>query len=184
MRYTDVDSYGDDTTYKVGVNWALTDEVRLRSTFGTSFRTPALYELYLADQTSFISARNADPCINWASKLEDGFITQRTAQNCEADGIPPDHIATVSATVLTGGGAGVLKAEPSEATTFGIVWQPSFADFSMSVDYFDILVEDEVDKIGGRNIVAGCYESPFFPDEPLCDSSFEAAPVRHCRMRS
>ena len=169
VRYTDVDSYGDDTTYKVGMNWALTDEFRVRSTFGTSFRTPALYELYLADQTSFISARNADPCINWASKLEDGFISQRTAQNCEADGIPPDHIATVSATVLTGGGAGVLKAETSEATTFGIVWQPEFADLSMSVDYFDILVEDEVDKIGGRNIVAGCYESPFFPDEPLCD---------------
>ena len=168
-RYTDVDSYGDDTTYKVGMNWAITDSVRVRSTYGTSFRTPALYELYLADQTSFISARNADPCINWESKLEDGFISQRTAQNCEADGIPPDHIATVSASVLTGGGLGVLTAETSEATTFGIVWQPDFAELSMSVDYFDILVEDEVDKIGGRNIVAGCYESPFFPDEPLCD---------------
>jgi iron complex outermembrane receptor protein len=176
VRYTDVDSYGDDTTYKVGMNWALTDEVRLRSTFGTSFRTPALYELYLADQTSFISARNADPCINWESNLEDGFISQRTAQNCEADGIPPDHIATVSASVLTGGGAGVLKAETSEATTFGVVWQPNFADFSMSVDYFDILVEDEVDKIGGRNIVAGCYESPFFPDEPLCDQFTRSGP--------
>lgn len=176
VRYTDVDSYGDDTTYKVGMNWALTDSFRLRSTFGTSFRTPALYELYLADQTSFISARNADPCINWESKLEDGFISQRTAQNCQADGIPPDHIATVSATVLTGGGAGVLTAETSEATTFGMVWQPNFAELSLSIDYFDILVEDEVDKIGGRSIVAGCYDSPFFPDEPLCDQFTRSGP--------
>jgi len=168
-RYTDVDSYGDDTTYKVGFNWALTDTFRARSTYGTSFRTPDLYELYLADQTSSISARNADPCINWATNLALGNISQRTADNCAADGIPPDHIATVGPSILTGGGYGVLKAETSDATTFGVVWTPDFADFSMSLDYFDILVENEVDVIGGQRIVAGCYESPFFPNEPLCD---------------
>mgnify|MGYP000712387472 CR=1 FL=1 len=60
-----VDSYGDDTTYKVGLNWQITDSWRFRATQGTSFRTPALYELYLADQTSFIGQRFIDPCINW-----------------------------------------------------------------------------------------------------------------------
>jgi iron complex outermembrane receptor protein len=169
VRYTDVESYGGDTTYKVGLNWALTDTFRARSTFGTSFRTPALYELYLANQSSSLSARQADPCINWASNLALGNISDRTAQNCEADGIPSDHIASVGPSVLTGGGFGVLKAETSEAFTFGLVWRPEFADLSISVDYFDILVEDEVDKIGGQSIVAGCYASVFFPDEPLCD---------------
>lgn len=168
-RFTDVESYGSDTTYKVGMNWALTDSFRARSTFGTSFRAPALYELYLADQTSSIAARAADPCINWATNLASGAITQRTADNCAADGIPPDHIATVGPTILTGGGAGVLEAETSEAFTFGVVWQPSFAELNLSLDYFDILVEDEVEKIGGAEIVAGCYASPFFPNEPLCD---------------
>jgi len=178
MRWTDVESYGDDTTYKVGLNWAINDSLRARSTFGTSFRTPALYELYLANQTSNISARNADPCINWANNLALGNISQRTADNCSADLIPPDHIATVGPNVLTGGGLGVLTAETSEALTFGVVWQPRFTELSLSVDYFDILVKDEVDKIGGQRIVAGCYESPFFPNEPLCDqfdrSAFDA----------
>ena len=169
VRYTDVDSYGDDTTYKVGMNWALTESFRARSTFGTSFRTPALYELYLADQTSSISARSADPCINWANNLALGTINQRTADNCAADGIPPDHVATVGPSILTGGGFGVLTAETSEAFTFGVVWQPAFTELSVSADYFDILVEDQVDKIGGQRIVAGCYNSPFFPNEPLCD---------------
>jgi iron complex outermembrane receptor protein len=168
-RFTDVESYGSDTTYKVGMNWAFNDSLRARSTFGTSFRAPALYELYLANQTSSISARSADPCIGWANNLALGNISQRTADNCAADGIPPDHIATVGPTILTGGGAGVLTAETSEAFTFGLVWQPAFAELNVSVDYFDILVEDEVDKIGGQQIVAGCYESPFFPNEPLCD---------------
>jgi iron complex outermembrane receptor protein len=169
VRYTDVDSYGDDTTYKVGLNWAITDQVRARSSFGTSFRTPALYELYLADSAGFLSAREADPCINWASNLTLGFITQRTADNCAADGIPDDHVASVGPSVLTGGGLGVLTAETSEAFSFGVIWQPAFAELSLSVDYFDILVEDEVDKIGGSRIVAGCYNSEFFPNEPLCN---------------
>jgi len=169
-RYTDVDSYGSDTTYKAGVNWSLTDSFRVRSTFGTSFRTPALYELYLARQTSFpLSARDSDPCINWGDKLNRGDISQRIADNCAADGLPADFLFTVSPTVVTGGGLGVLKAETSEALTAGIVWQPSFADLSVSVDYFDIEVKDEVDVIGARNIVLGCYDSQFFPDEPLCD---------------
>ncbi len=170
VRYTDVDSFNDsETTYKVGLNWALAPEFRVRSTFGTSFRTPALYELHLADATSGISARNADPCINWASNVALGNITQRTADNCAADGLPPDHIATVGPDVFTGGGAGVLTAETSEAFTFGAVWQPAFTELSISVDYFDILVEDQVDVIGGQRIVEGCYESAFFPNEPLCD---------------
>ena len=112
-RFTDVDSYGSDTTYKVGMNWAFNDSLRARSTFGTSFRAPALYELYLANQTRSIAARSADPCIAWAENLALGNISQRTADNCAADGIPPDHIATVGPTILTGGGAGVLTAETS-----------------------------------------------------------------------
>ena len=169
VRWTDVDSYGSDTTYKVGLNWSVNDQVRLRSTFGTSFRAPALYELYLADEVSFISSRDSDPCINWASKVANGEISQRTADNCAADGLAPDHLFTVSPTVLTGGGFGVLEAETSEAFTVGFIWQPSFTDLSFSVDYFDILVEDEVDVIGAREIVEGCYESEFFPNEPLCN---------------
>ena len=130
VRYTDVDSYGDDTTYKVGLNWSLNDQFRVRSTFGTSFRTPALFELYLADQTSGISQRRVDPCLNWGSNLALGEISQRTADNCAADGIGPNHIATVGADVLTGGGLGVLTAETSEALTFGVVWAPTTLTWS------------------------------------------------------
>lgn len=176
VRYTDVDSYGDDTTYKVGLNWALNEQVRARTSFGTSFRTPALYELYLADQAGSLSARAADPCISWGTNVALGFITQRTADNCAADGIPDDHVASVGPSVLTGGGFGVLTAETSEAFTVGVIWQPLFTELSFSVDYFDILVVDEVDKIGGERIVAGCYDSEFFPNEPLCNQ-FDRSPA-------
>ena len=176
-RYTDVDSYGSGDTYKVGLNWGITPTVRIRSSYGTSFRTPALFELYLADQTSFGDQRDVDPCIDWGNAVVDGTISQRTADNCEADGLPPDFTGgTVSPTIITGGGFGVLKAETSTSQSYGIVWQPTFADLSFSVDYFDIEIKDEVAQFGEDNIVRGCYDSQFFPDEPLCDL-FERDPL-------
>jgi iron complex outermembrane receptor protein len=176
-RYTDVESYGSGDTYKVGLNWGITPTIRLRASQGTSFRTPALFELFLADQTSFIAQRFVDPCIFWGDALASGAITQTTADNCAADGLAPDFVGgSVSATVIAGGGAGLLEAETSTSKTVGLVWTPQFADLSVSVDYFDIEVRDEVDQFGPDNIVFSCYESEFFPADPLCDL-FERDPI-------
>ncbi|MAH72568.1 MAG: TonB-dependent receptor [Porticoccaceae bacterium] len=175
-RYTDVDSYGSDTTYKAGLNWEITDTLRIRAGHGTSFRTPALYELYLADQTSSIRQTSVDPCIRWEAALDAGDISQRTADNCAADGVRPDHYAAISATVIAGGGYGVLKAETSKTETLGIVWQPEFADLNMSIDYFDISISDEVSRLSASSITFGCYNSEFFPNEPLCNL-FERDPI-------
>ena len=169
-RYTDVDSYGSDTTWKVGVNWQIFESVRIRANQGTSFRTPALFELFLADQTSFADVR-ADPCRNWGVNLAAGDITQTVADNCQADqssiggpagGFAPDYAGgTISPTVITGGGFGILQAETSKSETYGIIWQPSFADLSVSIDYFDITVENEVDRLNANTITRECYESEF-----------------------
>jgi outer membrane receptor protein involved in Fe transport len=172
-RYTDVDSYGDDTTWKVGVNWQILDSVRIRANQGTSFRTPALFELYLANQSSFADQRGVDPCILWGDSLANGEITQTLADNCAADGIAPDFTGgTGSATVFTGGGIGVLSADTSESSTFGVIWQPEFADLSISIDYFDIEIDNEVAQFGTSRIVSGCYSSQTGPafggTEPLC----------------
>ncbi len=67
----------------------------------------------------------------------------------------------------------MLEAETSDSLTIGFIWQPEFADLSISVDYFDIEVNDEVDQLGGAQIIASCYESQFGyafgGTEPLCD---------------
>lgn len=171
-RYSDVDSYGDDVTWKLGASWQVTDSFRVRANRGTSFRTPALFELYLADSTSSISQR-ADPCIGWGDALAEGSVTQTLADNCAADGLPPDFIqGSITPTVFSSGGLGTLEAETSTSTTFGVIWQPTFANLNISIDYFDIEVTNEVDRIGGETILSECYNSPFGPafgdTEPLC----------------
>jgi iron complex outermembrane receptor protein len=168
-RYTDVDTYGDGTTYKAGINWQMTDSWRMRFSQGSSFRTPALFELYLADETSFIRQKTIDPCIRWEQAAIDGDITQEVADNCQADGVAPDHAVAISGTSIAGGGLGILEAETSTSRTIGFIWEPEFTELSVSVDYFDIEVEDEISQLGARNIVYGCYQSDFFPNEPLCD---------------
>lgn len=169
-RYTDVDVYGSDTTYKAGLGWQITPSVRARTTFGTSFRAPALFELYLADQSDFLGQRFIDPCINWGANLANGAISQRVADNCATDNVPATHNGSgSSATIFSAGNAGNLEAETSEAFTAGIIWAPEFLDFRMAIDYFDIQIDDQIAQLGAANILLGCYGSDDFANEPLCD---------------
>ncbi|MBO9546754.1 TonB-dependent receptor [Caulobacter sp.] len=168
-RYTDVNSYGSDQTYKVGLNWQIIPSVRVRATRGTSFRAPALFELYKNAETGFVSQRNLDPCIRWQAALTAGTLPQYVADNCKAAGIPPAYTgAGAQATVTSGGGAGSLEAETSKATTYGVIWTPKFADLKVAVDYFDIRVNNEITQLGAARIVNGCYRSLSFPTDKLC----------------
>lgn len=166
-RWTDVQSAGNATTYKAGLDWAFTPQYRLRATYGTSFRAPALYELYLAHQTSFLNEAIVDPCVMWGARLALGSIPQRVATNCQAAGVPNNFPPIGSATITEGGGAGHLRPETSKALTFGLVWTPEFAPLSVAVDYFDIKVTDEVTSLG-EQIPFACYNSPNFPADPVC----------------
>jgi iron complex outermembrane receptor protein len=174
-RHTDVDSYGTNTTYKVAANWQIVDQFRLRATQGTSFRAPALFELFLADQTDFLGQRSVDPCRFWSDGLSNGTTTQQIADNCAAGGpglpaVPGNHSgAGSSATISSRGGLGELEAETSTAWSMSAIWTPSYIDgLNVAVDYFEIEVKDEVTRLGAGNIVLGCYQSEFFPTDPLC----------------
>jgi iron complex outermembrane receptor protein len=164
-RYTDYDSYGSNSTYKVGLDWQITSWLRARATKGTSFRAPALYELYLANQTSFQGQTAIDPCINWGQSLNQTLKT-----NCATAGVPSNYTAagTSSVTIITGGGKGHLKAETSKADTLGVVFTPSFIDLSVAVDYTGLQVANEVTTFSAATIVNQCYTSTNFPANPFC----------------
>lgn len=162
-------------TYKVGVNWAVNDWVRLRGTVGTSFRSPALFEQFLADQTGFQGQLAIDPCIGFGLAVANGALDPRIGERCAALGLDPARGAggTSSASVATGGGIGVLDPETSLAKTAGIVFTPPVgpwdgARFSVAVDYFDIEVKGQVTTLGAANIVFTCFNSDNYPEAPEC----------------
>lgn len=168
-RYSDYDSVGGATTYKAGLNWVINDTVRIRSTYGTSFRAPALYELYLANQISFLSQTQVDPCIRWGDP--DAPKSATIQANCQADGItnPLFNGGTVSAEILTGGGLGSLEPEDSDSLSVGLVLTPADWGLNVAIDYFDIEVNNQIGSFAG-GAVGACYASDAFRSQPgFCD---------------
>ncbi|WP_168707773.1 TonB-dependent receptor [Sphingopyxis sp. PAMC25046] len=169
------DSFGD-TTWKVGADWAVADWLRFRGTWGTSFRAPALFELFLQDQTGFLGQPDIDPCIQTAARLAAGAISQRIFDNCAADGIAPDYAGGIGpATIVSGGGLGRLEPETSTAKTVSVILTPDLSGAlwrglktRLAVDYFDIKVKDEIALLGAGNLLTGCYDSENFAAEPFC----------------
>lgn len=165
------DSDKGNWTYKLGLNWQVNDWLRLRGTLGTSFRSPALFEQFLADQTGFQGQQAIDPCVNFSQREPDDRIRQR----CAALGLPANFGAagSSSALVSSGGGIGVLDPETSKAKTFSVIVTPDRGlwdgmRFSVAVDYFDILVKEQVTTLGSGAIVGGCFSSDDYPTDPLC----------------
>ncbi|PLR26634.1 TonB-dependent receptor [Caulobacter zeae] len=166
-RYSDYDSYGSNSTYKAGLNWQLTNQYRLRTSYGTSFRAPALFERFLGNQGGYLSQTSVDPCIRWAG---DGtsVVNPVIAANCQAAGIPGNYSgANPSVFIITGGGQN-LKPEKSKAFSAGFVWTPEFADLSVAIDYYEIEVNDQVTS-NGAAVVGQCYAAADYPNNPFCD---------------
>ncbi len=162
-RWTDVDFLNDsDTVFKVALEWAPVEDVRLRATFSEGFRAPNISELFLGQQQSAESY--TDPCRNYGTSGTDA----NTVANCQADGLAPDfNLATFQATTLQGGNPN-LQPETSESLTAGLVFTPSFLeDLTVSIDYFDIEITDAVGTAPTSEVISACYASAGFSD-PLC----------------
>ena len=164
-RYTDYQSYGADTTYKVGALWSPVRAVSVRGAIGTSYRAPALFEQFVGATTGFLS-QQGDPCNNYGA-LDPA---SNRARNCASEGLAPTFQQTSSIQSITLGGKDAgLEAETSKNKTFGVILQPQlpsgWGDFSFAVDYFDIKVDNGVDRIGTSNILSLCYASPNFSSQ-------------------
>ena len=158
-RYTDYDSYGSDTTWKLGMLYTPVSWLSVRASRGTSFRAPALFEQFLGATSGFTGA-SGDPCNEWSGKDQSSPVYI----NCKSLGLAPNFAQNQSITVLTKGGAETgLAAETSRALTAGIVLQPEFpewfGDLSFAADYYDITVSNGVAKLSGAQLLALCYGS-------------------------
>ncbi|TDK32694.1 TonB-dependent receptor plug domain-containing protein [Luteimonas terrae] len=158
-RYTDYDSYGDDSTWKLGMLYTPVSWLSIRASRGTSFRAPALFEQYLGATSGFLGTAS-DPCNDYGSRSPDSprYI------NCASEGLPTDFQQTSSITSITQGGAETgLAAETSVAMTAGVVIQPEFptwfGDLSFAADYYDIKVDNGVARLTGGSVLGLCYDS-------------------------
>jgi iron complex outermembrane recepter protein len=155
-RYTSYDSYGSDTTYKVGGLYSPTRWLSFRGSYGTSYRAPALFEQFLGSTTGFL-ANTTDPCHELFNETN-----ATTLQNCQADGLPNNFLQNNSVTVIQRGGAEAgLEAETSKNLTFGTVIQPTFGpefgNLSLAIDWFRIEINNGVSQLGAGFLATNCY---------------------------
>lgn len=164
IRYFDYNFGGSDTVWKLGLSWQIVPSFRIRSTAGTSYRAPALFEQFLGDQTAFADQLAVDPCVDWGESNNPNLQA-----NCASIGIAPDYAGGgSSALITTGGGVDNLEAETSDSWTLGVVWTPEFTNLSVSLDYYEIEINDQIDQLGGAAIASGCYTGANFPNA-FCD---------------
>jgi iron complex outermembrane recepter protein len=155
-RYSDYDDLSTDT-YKVGLDWAPIDDIRFRGSFQRAVRAANIIELFSAQSFNLFDIQG-DPCGAQARTA--------AAADCIATGVPASAVGSSSLDSPAGqyqllqGGNTALQPEESDTTTYGIILQPRFAPkLAMSIDYFDIEIQDTVSTFGPGNTLNACYVS-------------------------
>jgi len=163
VRIADYSTLGSATTWKVGGNWTVDDNLSFRGTFSEAIRAPNITELFSPEQPIFV--RPNDPCDSTIVPTAPDPALR--AANCAADGIPADFRDPLTARFPgTSGGNPDLTVETADTYTIGGVLTPSFIDnFSLTVDYWNVQLVDAIGSLTSQNIVDNCYDLSDFPND-------------------
>jgi iron complex outermembrane receptor protein len=169
-RYSDYDPLTTDT-YKIGLDWAPVQDVRFRGSYQRAIRAPNVVELFTAQGFNLFDL-NGDPCgwnLNTPNPSTDDKnstapVPQALRDACIADGVPAANVGRRVLDSPAGqynflqGGVPTLVPETSDTYTYGVVLQPRFLPkLAMSIDYFDISIEDALTTRGADSTLQGCF---------------------------
>jgi len=131
-RWARYSGSGDVGSWKAGLEYAINDGIRLRSTVSEDVRAATLGERY--DRTGGVA--------NIADSLED----------------PAKGTASRYDVTIVQGGNPEVKPEDAKTKTVGIVFTPRFADsWHVAVDWYDITIKDNINQFGVQNVIDNCY---------------------------
>jgi iron complex outermembrane recepter protein len=166
-RYSDYDIFGEDTNYKAGLIWTVSDQIKLRATRSTSFRVPSVPELF--GGVSEAQLATTDPCHNWSRTANQGTANY---VNCQAAGLDTAFGQIGKVIRTTVGGNTDLQPEEADTFTAGAVWEPAFVSgLSVTLDYWQIELDNSIQTIPGSQKLSMCYSSPN-RSHPFCSAQF------------
>jgi len=116
LRYEDYSSFGSDTNYKITGQYNVTDDFSLRGSISTGFRAPTVGQANYS---------------NVQTELLEGKLVDTAL-------LPATNPIAVQL------GAQELTPEESQSFTLGAVW--NIGDVFLTLDYYNIQVEDRVSK--------------------------------------
>lgn len=138
VRYEDTKSFGDTVTWKLGGLFKLTDAWRLRGTYSTGFHVPTAGQANVINVTTQFS--------NGELQDEGTFPL-----NSPAGLIAADYVEN-----SLGLDRPTLGPEKADSFTLGIAGD--FGDFTVTLDYFNIKLNDRISRSSTINFPAAlCY---------------------------
>ena len=157
VRATDYSTAGYVTTWKAGATWQPIDDIRFRVTRSRDIRAPNLNDLFQAGSANSDSVGNP------------GFSTGQSPSFI-APGLTPQASYAYSGFAT---GNPNLEAEKADQWNVGVVFSPTFVPgFNLSVDYFDINVDQGISAFSAAQIVDLCFRG----NQDFCDAiSIDAA---------
>ncbi|TDF39951.1 TonB-dependent receptor [Alteromonadaceae bacterium M269] len=156
-RSSDYDTIGTTEAYKISGSWAPIESFRIRTGFNRAVRAPNIAELFSPEAENFPGA--TDPCSS-----DGGDQSQAVRDLCIATGVPADVVFTsvidpaAGQVRSIGGGNPLLQEEEADTFTFGVVLTP-LDNLSISLDYFDIEIDDVISGAGTNNLLDICYNN-------------------------
>lgn len=171
-RWSNYSTIGNAESWKLNLVWAPIQDFALRGTVSQAVRAPNITELFGLEG---ITARPADPCdiVNITSLEEaDPAKASDSVNNCvqvfQSFGLDPfdadgnyawtDPLSARFTGVRSGNQD--LLEETADTVTYGFVFAPSFLPgFSLTLDYWDIEIEDAISVPSAQDVVDGCYQS-------------------------
>jgi iron complex outermembrane recepter protein len=156
-RYSDYSTAGKSYTYKAGGSYEPIDGLKIRGNYQRGARAPNIGELFNPQVTGLTNLA-VDPCQGAAPTLNNNLRAICIAQGAPAGTIGSIAAPSAAQANLTQGGNANLKVEKTTTYTIGAVWQPSFVPkLSISVDYFNILVENAITNPTVADTIQGCF---------------------------
>lgn len=160
-RYSDYSTGFNTNTFKLGLEYAPIQDLKLRGSYNRAVRAPSIGDLY---SPSVVGAGGtADLC--W------GAVPTFTLAQCINTGVKPNqygHILANPAAQIntTAGGNPNLQPEKADTYTLGFVLQPvALQGFSMSLDYYDIKIDDTIASLTSNTVLTNCANTG---DAQLC----------------
>ncbi len=155
------DSFEADT-YKFGAEYAPSEDIRFRASFQRAVRAPNIFELFSPNSIGLFDLAEGsnglyDPCA--------GEDPAATFEQCARTGVTAAQYGEIADNPagqfnnLTGGNTD-LEPESSDTVTVGFVATPRAVEgLTVSVDYFDIEVEDLIDTVSENLALTNCLET-------------------------
>ena len=163
-RYSDYDTDKQTDTYKGAFDWSFNDSIRLRASLQRAVRAGNLRELFQPQGLNLFDMPE-DPCgPSMLAPLEQ--CVNNTGLPAALYGNPGLDSPAGQYNFLQGGNP-LLEPEESDTLSFGAILTPAFVEgLVISLDYYNIEVEDAIDNVPQRFTLDQCLETgdPLFCD--------------------